>query len=110
MNTFSFPTSSLASRSKASDIRAHVITALDTNKTSCIQLDFSGVDSVSASYADELFGVLSLVYGVDALTKRVLIKNASKDIILAIAKAIHERELSKREMSTEAPEAGLAYC
>lgn len=91
--TITFPTTSLASRSKAAETRACVMTALKANQDKVV-LDFSSVDSVSASYADELFGVLSQIFGVDELTQRVQISQASQDTIVVIAKAIYERELS----------------
>lgn len=75
----------LASRRSASLLRLNIQDILDNG---CIAtLDFSNVKSISESYADELFGILTLEYGLEVIS----IENADKSILLEIVKAIRRR-------------------
>ncbi|OGS96755.1 MAG: hypothetical protein A3K04_01020 [Gallionellales bacterium RBG_16_56_9] len=64
-----------------------------------VAIDLSAVFSISESYADELFGVLALRYGLEWLTDHVALHNLKPFVFRAIADAIRQR-LSSRSPST----------
>ncbi len=81
--------SSLASRAKAAEFRKGLTIALSTSEL--VELDLTSIDSISHSYADELFGILALQYGLDTLGEKLRIMHASDDTMLVIAQCIHDR-------------------
>ena len=56
-----------------------------------VVVDFEVVEDVTESYADELFGVLVLKYGLAKLSEHAVIANASDRVLLTIARAIKHR-------------------
>jgi hypothetical protein len=84
-----FDSSDLASRTAARGVRVQVEGLL--NDGSCVELDLSLVQSVSDSYADELFGVLALGYGLDVFKKYIKLTSATDYIVKQIARNIHYR-------------------
>jgi STAS-like domain of unknown function (DUF4325) len=89
--------SDLASRQAAAGLRAQIEQrVLSGDKVS---IDLGSVFSISESYADELFGVLALRYGLEWLTDRVAFHNSKPFVFRAIADAIRQR-LSSRSPST----------
>ena len=69
-----------------------------------VSIDLGGVFSISESYADELFGVLALRYGLGWLSDNVAFHNQNHFVFRAIASAIRQRLISK---SPEAPDIAL---
>jgi hypothetical protein len=60
----------LAGRKQAEELRKEILASPDS-----IRLDFSGIKSMSYSFATELFGGLLEEGGKDILTERITIKN-----------------------------------
>ena len=56
-----------------------------------MDLDLSGVYSISESYSDEIFGVLVVKFGVTKILNQVKVRNASPSILKSIAKVIQRR-------------------
>ena len=81
--------SDLSSRSAASKKRVEILKVIQRGGK--VSLDFSAVKSVSQSYADELFGVLSVRLGIDPLIDSVRISKASRHVLKSIAEAIQAR-------------------
>lgn len=89
METFAFRHSDLASRSLASKERSALCRQLRDHEK--IVIDLSAVESISESFADELFGVLVLERGFDFVVKHVKIINAADDVLRSIAVAMKRR-------------------
>ena len=81
--------SDLASRRSAAQLRHDSEELLDQNER--VVFDLSKVESVSESYADELFGVLALSTGTEKFFGSVAIRGASRIVLEQIAKAIQVR-------------------
>jgi hypothetical protein len=90
IDSITFSSSSLASRKSAFTVRQQLESRI-TPASSKVEIDFQNVDSLSSSYADELFGVLAEHYGLDFISKKIKISNASPDVYYAIAHAINQR-------------------
>ena len=86
--------SDLASRQAAAELRAVLEQHVRTGKR--VSVDFSNVLSVSESYADELFGVLALRYGLAWLSENVIIQHVDPLVFRAIAGAIRQRLTSTK--------------
>ncbi len=93
MNTFNLDIdySDLASRQAAAELRALVEARASSGYQ--VALNFQKVFSVSESYADELFGVLAVRYGLEWLSNFVAIQNATPVVFRAIVSAIRQRLL-----------------
>ena len=104
MNTYQIKIadSDLASRQGAAELRAQIEDRVSVGGK--ISLDLGDVFSVSESYADELFGVLALRYGLEWLSEHVGLHNLNPFVFRAIASAIRQRLLSR---SPEAPDVAL---
>jgi hypothetical protein len=85
--------SDLASRQAAAELRARIEQGVLSGEK--ISIDLSAVFSISESYADELFGVLALRYGLEWLTDHVVLHNLKPFVFRAIADAIRQRLSSK---------------
>jgi hypothetical protein len=103
-NTIKIADTDLASRQAAADLRAQVVQIVLSDNNNKVTLDFSNVLSISESYADELFGVLALRYGLEWLTNSVAIHHSSPFVFRAIASAIRQR---LRSRSPESPDIAL---
>ena len=79
----------LASRRTAAHLRNQASTILSSGNK--VTFDLSNVVSISESYADELFGVLALEYGIKEFVASVSIRGASPFVLRRIAEAIKER-------------------
>ena len=79
----------LASRRTAAHLRNQASTALSSGDK--VEFDLSDVVSISESYADELFGVLALEYGINEFVASISIRGASPVVLRRIAEAIKER-------------------
>ncbi|MBP8071711.1 MAG: STAS-like domain-containing protein [Acinetobacter sp.] len=94
MNTilrYELPKGFLASRKLAIPHRDHIEQALNNSKVMQIEIDLSGVDSISESYADEIFGVLVQEFGCDEILNKIQIKNAKEYVLENIAIVIDRR-------------------
>lgn len=81
--------SDLASRRSAARQRDCLVRLLEAHATAVV--DLSAVESLSESYADELFAVLIEEWGADPFFQRVFIRNARPPVIRSIAQAISHR-------------------
>ena len=94
MNTvliYELPKGFLASRQLAIPHRQHIEEALNNSKVMQILIDLSGVESISESYADEIFGVLVEEYGCEDVLSKIQINNASDYVLENIAIVIDRR-------------------
>lgn len=85
------PYGDLASRTLAVPFRQMLETAFIEDKSSIIELDFKAVQSISESYADELFGILVKEFGVETVLDRMKIINADDYVLESIASVIDRR-------------------
>ena len=91
IKVFSLPYGDLASRSLAVPFRQMLETALSEDNSSTIELDLKAVQSISESYADELFGILVKEFGIDTILDRMKILNADDYVLESIASVIDRR-------------------
>lgn len=87
-NTFFLNETDLASRRSASELRANVESSL---RSGYATLDFSFVESVSESYADELIGVLVEHYTLQWVFARLQVVGASPAVVQSLTQAIRYR-------------------
>ncbi len=78
----------LASRHSAAKLRQRILQEI---RNGLVELDFSGVQGLSDSFADELFGVLAENYGVGDLFTRLRTINANDAVIQSITRNIRYR-------------------
>lgn len=79
----------LASRKSAALLRGSINELLEFKVV--VRVDLSNVQSISESYADELFGILVLEHGLDVFADSVLIDCNDTGVLKYIVKAIKER-------------------
>lgn len=79
----------LSSRRLATGLRTDVLARL--RKDGSVAIDLQRVESISESYADELFGMLAVGLGIDSFVQRVAILHANKHVLRVIAHALKER-------------------
>lgn len=79
----------LASRTSAATVRYNVVGAVSSGN--CVVIDLAAVESLSFSYADELFGVLTALQGFDWLVEKTRIVNAQEHVLRVIAEVINRR-------------------
>lgn len=79
----------LASRSSARELRNEILIKLKENHS--VLLDLSAVKSISDSFADELFGILSAKLGLEAFLSQVKLAGSSDNLNRIIAKNIKNR-------------------
>jgi hypothetical protein len=83
-----FTATDLASRHSAATLRQSLEPKLQAGK---VVLDFSGVEAVSESYADELLGVLVATYGLPWVFERLQLKGARPTVARSLTAAIRYR-------------------
>ncbi len=83
------PGTDLASRQTAANVRYNVASAVSAGNT--VVVDLSDVESLSYSYADELFGVIAATQGFDWLVEKVKIANAKENVLRVVAEVISRR-------------------
>jgi hypothetical protein len=83
------PGTDLASRQTAAAVRYNVASAVSSGNK--VVVDLSDIESVSYSYADELFGVIAATQGFDWLVENVKIVNAKEHVLRIIAEVISRR-------------------
>ena len=81
--------SDLASRARAAAFRHQVLTIISNEGV--VKMDLGSVESVSDSFADELFGVLAAALGLEQLTSKLKVTNASEAVYRVIALNIRNR-------------------
>ena len=79
----------LASRAKAALLREKVLTILSSGSN--VDMDLANVESISDSFADELFGVLAASYGIESLAQRLRVSQATDSLYKVIALNINNR-------------------
>lgn len=79
----------LASRKSAALLRHEIEAILDSGDR--VEMNLSHIESISESYADELFGVLVLDRGLAAFSAGLLLRGASNSVLRRVAGAIKER-------------------
>lgn len=83
------PGTDLASRTSAATVRYNVVSAISSGNK--VVVDLAAVESLSYSYADELFGVLAALQGFDWLVEKTRIVNAKEHVLRVIAEVISRR-------------------
>jgi hypothetical protein len=94
MNTvlnYELPRGFLASRKLAIPHRHQIEQAFINENVMKIEIDLSGVESISESYADEIFGVLVDEFGFEDVLNKIQIMNAKKYVLENIAIVIDRR-------------------
>lgn len=92
MEAYTFQHTDLASRTLASRERSNLAQELANGDQ--VVIDLKKVESISESFADELFGVLVMERGFDFVVKHVKIVNAADDVLRSIAIAMKRRCLA----------------
>lgn len=88
---YELPKGFLASRKLAIPHRQHIEKAFINSEIMTIKIDLSGVESISESYADEIFGVLVEEFGCEDVLSKIQILNAKKYVLENIAIVIDRR-------------------
>ena len=83
------PGTDLASRQTAANVRYNAASVVSAGNR--VVIDLSAVESLSYSYADELFGVIAATQGFDWLVEKVKIVNAKEHVLHVIAEVISRR-------------------
>lgn len=83
-----FTDTDLASRHSAAAVRATIEPVLDSE---CVVLNFSHVENVSESYADELIGVLVARHGLASVFERLQLRGTRPAVAQSIAAAVRHR-------------------
>jgi len=79
----------LSSRHRASELRREIVQRIKSGES--VRIDVGGVRTLSDSFADELFAVITVEHGVDWFRDNVSVENATPAIRQTILEAIHER-------------------
>lgn len=89
MEAYTFQRTDLASRSLAARERQSINEQLSAS--SRLVIDLKNVESISESFADELFGVLVLQRGLGYVTSHLKLINAAEHVLRSIAIAMQRR-------------------
>lgn len=92
-NILVLPLGDLASRSSAVPYRLQLEELLSSESQPVIKVDLCRVDSISESYADELFGMLVKEYGLETILNRMKIINGDDYLLGSIASVMQRRAL-----------------
>lgn len=87
--TIKLPGTDLASRQTAATVRYNVASVVSSGNK--VVVDLSDIESLSYSYADELFGVIAATQGFEWLVENVKIANAKEHVLRVIAEVISRR-------------------
>lgn len=91
--TIKLASTDLATRYAARHVAAQIREAALSGQ---VIVDLSEVFSISDAYADEVFGVLTFVYGLDWLLSRVRV-HANDEVLHAIAAVVERRADESRQ-------------
>jgi hypothetical protein len=83
------PGTDLALRQTAATVCHNVAGAVSSGNR--VVIDLSEIESVSYSYADELFGVIAATQGFDWLVEHMKLVNAREHVLRVIAEVISRR-------------------
>jgi hypothetical protein len=89
MEAYTFQRTDLASRTLAAQERREIMAHLEDQPR--FTIDLQNVQSISESFADELFGVLVLEKGSSFVMARLRFINATESVLRSIAIAIKRR-------------------
>lgn len=78
----------LGTRAAGKKIREKIISMFDNDK---IVLDFSEVDIISNSFADECIGKMIAEYGIEFVKSKTTFKNVNNETVIVIKKVISDR-------------------
>lgn len=78
----------LGTRMLGKNFKNKIISNLDKD---VIKLDFSGVEMISNSFADEFIGKMIFELGIDKVKKNTTFINVNKNVMLVLRKAINDR-------------------
>ncbi|MCY1283414.1 hypothetical protein D9M70_322930 [compost metagenome] len=92
MEAYTFQRTDLASRPLAAIERASISELLSHEEN--VVIDLENVESISESFADELFGVLVLERGLSYVLQHIKLVNAAEDVLRSIAIAMKRRSLA----------------
>lgn len=92
---YKLPIGDLASRHSAISLRQEIEIDLLDNKH-LIYIDLNGVISISESYADELFGVLVIKYGIETVLNKLKIINVIDNVLNTIVNVIDRRDMATK--------------
>lgn len=86
---------SLTTRAMGRDVYRQINRLLSSSDET-VAFDFLGVDSITNSFADEVFGRLALELGIDELQSRTSFKNISLFWARVVRQAIDARAAEQR--------------
>ncbi|WP_160147502.1 STAS-like domain-containing protein [Caballeronia pedi] len=90
----------LSSRRLATELRSSALAEL--RRSGSVSIDLGRVESISESYADELFGMLAVGLGIEDFVRRVRILHANRHVLKVIAQALKERLEQERGIAARA--------
>lgn len=107
---YKLPEGDLASRNQAIPQRHKIEVFI--NDGNYVDLDLSGVFSISESYSDEIFGVLVVKFGIKTVLNQVKVRNASPSILKSIARVIQRRsnEVASKKVQPPGFDGTYAVC
>lgn len=79
----------LSTRAIGEDVRQLVESIV--NGGGVARIDFTGVDGITISFADEVFGKLALKWGLERLRAAIRVRNADDEIARTISFAVNGR-------------------
>lgn len=91
MEAYTFQRTDLASRPLAAKERLAISSLIFKNES--VVIDLGNVESISESFADELFGVLVLEKGLPFVVQHIKLTNAAENVLRSIAIAMKRRSL-----------------
>ena len=80
----------LGTRSNGANVREEIISAIKVTETPIV-FDFTGVETVSNSFADECFAKLLLLFPIEIIKQKTTFVNATPFIKAAIANSFKAR-------------------
>ncbi|WP_198009262.1 STAS-like domain-containing protein [Atopobium sp. oral taxon 199] len=92
MNTFG---TSLVTRSAGRSAFSQISQAFDSSSQDVVTFDFEGVNTITSSFADEVFGRLAYELGFNELRRRTTFTHISTFWATIVRSAIDARSLEK---------------
>ncbi len=80
----------LGSRGSGEQLRKEIDSLLGQENQKVL-LDFKGIDRISHSFADEVFGLLSVKFGLDYIKTHLALQNAQENIKVMANFVVKER-------------------
>lgn len=88
----------LGSRDSGEQLREKIIELL-SQEGSQVVINFRGIDRISHSFADEVFGLLYVRFGLDVIKQQIQLENAQDNIRSLANFVIKERMLKNATLS-----------